>query len=90
MECRGPAAAVPSLPEWLALCASVLPGDDLPVGADNLFDLGGDSLTVTALVAEALARWGAELDPGAVFLAEDLGAVHGMVLETLSAVRDAR
>ncbi|MFJ6194870.1 phosphopantetheine-binding protein [Micromonospora sp. NPDC092111] len=71
---------------FLALCASLLPGTaDEPTLDSNLFELGADSLTVTALAAEIQARWDVPLDPSDLFLAEDLAEVYAR----LTAVRDA-
>ncbi|MFK3979403.1 phosphopantetheine-binding protein [Micromonospora sp. NPDC050397] len=75
----------PSAAAFLELCAFLLPATTAePTLDSNLFELGADSLTITALAAEIQARWNVVLDPSDLFLAEDLAEVYSR----LTAERD--
>jgi hypothetical protein len=73
-------AGRPTILELLRLCGGLLPGTPAPAAEDNLFELGADSLIIAAIAAEVRARWSVELDPGVLFLAEDIAEVHGAIL----------
>ncbi|MFG2041317.1 phosphopantetheine-binding protein [Dactylosporangium sp. NPDC048998] len=76
-------AAEPTLAALLALCAELLPGS-APTAAANLFALGADSATLTALAAAVAQRWGVEVDLTDLFDAEDLGEVHAGIAAALA------
>jgi phthiocerol/phenolphthiocerol synthesis type-I polyketide synthase E len=61
--------------------ARVLGVDDL-TGEDDFFDLGGDSLIATQLVAFLKAGWGIDLTPGTLFRARTVAAFTDVVRRT--------
>ncbi|MFE0530383.1 phosphopantetheine-binding protein [Micromonospora sp. SD19] len=80
LDAELPAGESPSAAALLELCAILLPATTRePTLDSNLFELGADSLTITALAAEIQARWGVALDPSDLFLAEDLAEVYAQL-----------
>jgi hypothetical protein len=80
-----PPAGGPTITEFLRLCGGLLPGTPAPAAEDNLFELGADSLVIAAIAAEVRTRWSVELDPGLMFLAEDIAEVHDAILAIVPA-----
>jgi len=69
------------LPVLLDIAQAIL---DRPVGpADNLFDLGGDSMQAVELMYTLEERFGAEFDPTAIIDAEDMAALAMLLHDQL-------